>query len=280
MNLSPAGRQRLAELLAVGARDSIPLRGYVQLAGGDAGWLKLREPDCPRQCLAEAEGLQALSAVDGIRVPEVIDVYEDAEGGYLLTTWLPLRPARDPARVGEALAAVHACTGAAYGWHDDTYLGSVWQPGEWAYEPVVFFRDRRLRPHLDAARRAGSLSPRLAERLAALEVDLPRLLADCPAPELVHGDFWGGNHALDDQGNVVLYDPSIAYAWGGVDLAFLEAFGGLHPRILDAYRGVRGAVASPALRALSALPILLAHLTMFGAMYAAQTERAVARALA
>jgi fructosamine-3-kinase len=228
---------------------------------------------------AEVDGLRALRAVEGVRAPEPL-----AHGAH----WLLLEHvetgrerADTSAALGRMLAELHAeGGGTAFGWPRDNWIGSLPQAnpptGSWG----AFWRDRRIAPQLERARRLGHLKRASLDRL--LDV-IPSALADVERPELVHGDLWGGNWLTDAGGEPVLIDPAVYRGHGEVDLAMSELFGGFDGVFYDAYHEARGGASreyAAYRRDLYQLYYLLVHVNLFGSSYEAGARRAAERVVA
>lgn len=231
----------------------------------------------------EAEGLDALRASGGVRVPEVVAV-GSGDGGapsWLLLEHIDTRP-RTPAsdeRLGRGLARVHASAERRpFGWPRDNWIGSAPQENAPAATWAEFWRDRRIVPRLDAARRGGHLLDETLDRLVEV---IPSALEDVE-PALLHGDLWSGNALAAPGDEPVLIDPAVHVGDGEVDLAMSELFGGFAPTFKAAYgaeRGVSHAYDSHK-RDLYQLHYLLVHVVLFGGGYAASARRAAERVLA
>lgn len=231
----------------------------------------------------EAEGLAALGRVGAVRVPAVL-----ARGGgdgapaWLLLEYVPptATSRRSDERLGRGLAAIHAHAGGdRFGWAHDNWIGSLPQANDHTESWGVFWRDRRIAPHLAAARARGHLRDRVLDRVVDV---VPAALADVTRPELLHGDLWSGNAYATGRDEPVLVDPAVYRGDGEVDLAMSELFGGFGPAFYDAYREARGVDGAYDAwrRDLYQLHYLLVHVVLFGASYVPGTLRAAERVLA
>jgi protein-ribulosamine 3-kinase len=251
---------------------------------GATYFLKWNDSPTPGMFAAEAEGLQALRDGSELRIPEP-RVWSDGDDGpfaWLLMEYVepgPGSPASNRA-LGERLAGMHdgGDGGASFGWPSDNWIGSLAQAnretGSWA----AFWRDTRLRPQLELARRHGRLPDERFDRVLDLA---PSGLAGVVRPGLVHGDLWSGNTFTCRSGEPVLVDPAVYRGEGEVDLAMSELFGGFGADFYSAYDGVRPI--SPEYRSfrreLYQLYYLLVHVNLFGATYEAGALRAATRVL-
>ena len=224
---------------------------------------------------AEADGLAALGA--HLRVPGVI-VTGIAEGrAYLVLEALDLAATGDAAALGVALAALHRAPQARFGWTRDNWIGATPQPNAWRDDWLAFWRTQRLGFQLDLAARNG--------HGGALQHDGEYLLAHLeglfygytPAPSLLHGDLWGGNHGYLPDGNPVLFDPAVYVGDREADLAMSELFGGYAPDFYAAYCAAWPLDSGyPTRKILYNLYHILNHANLFGGGYAAQAARMAA----
>ncbi len=220
----------------------------------------------------EAEGLAALAAPGVLRVPR--DPLPGRAGGtvFLLMEAIPEgRPGRGFfADFGRRFAELHRATrGERYGFAHDNYLGGTPQPNAWSASWAELFRDRRLGHQLRLARAAGrtdAATDRLGERL----LDRLDRLLDVPGEPacLLHGDLWGGNFMVDEDGRPVLIDPAVYHGHREADLAMTHLFGGFPPDFHAAYEETWPLPPGAAERRdLYQLYHLLNHLNLFGASY-------------
>lgn len=296
MSDSLPGSVRAAAEAALGERAGRPVRitQVRRLGGGcinpsarletDAdliAFLKWNPRPLPGMFPAEAQGLTALRAAGGLRVPEVWGAGEpaactDAAAWLLLEYIEPGRPAPDFAdRLGTGLATLHRAQAPRWGWEHDNYIGSLPQRNGWLDDWETLWRDRRLEPQLRRAREAGFFSGEDARAWSRLLDGLEELLvgAEQDGPSLLHGDLWSGNVYAGPAGEPVTVDPAVYHGHREVDLAMTELFGGFPARFYDAYREawpVDEAYAAVR-RDLYQLYPLLVHVNLFGAGYAGGT---------
>ncbi len=232
---------------------------------------------------AEADGLATLGR--HLRVPAVVTVGTAAGEAFLVLEALELHARGDAAALGSALVRLHRAPQAGFGWPRDNWIGSAAQANRQSGDWVAFWRDQRLVPQFARAAQNGFGAALLRDG-ERLMVDLPGLLAGhAPAPSLLHGDLWGGNHAYLADGSPVLFDPAVYVGDRECDLAMSELFGGFAPAFHAAYHAAWPLDAGYATRkTLYNLYHILNHANLFdgpgGGSYAAQAARMTARLLA
>jgi fructosamine-3-kinase len=250
----------------------------IETDAGDTFFLKWNESAPAGMFDAEVDGLGALRGVDGVRAPEPLAFGEQ----WLLLEHVETGPERPQtsAALGRMLAALHAgATSASFGWPRDNWIGSLPQTNTPEESWGDFWRDRRIAPQLERARRHGRLRDASFDRVLDL---VPVALADVAGPELVHGDLWGGNWLSGAHGEPWLIDPAVYFGHGEVDLAMSELFGGFDRTFHGAYdeAHMRSSAYPAYRRDLYQLYYLLVHVNLFGASYEAGARRAAERAVA
>jgi len=232
---------------------------------------------------AEADGLERMAATGAIRVPAVNRIGVQGSEAFLELEWFELHAAdaASDARMGEALARLHAVTAPAFGLERDNAIGATPQPNAPSDDWAVFWRDRRLAFQLELAAENG-YGGRLLDRGRRLLEAVPALFGSHrPRPSLLHGDLWGGNRAMLADGTPVTYDPAVYYGDREADIAMTRLFGGFGPRFYAAYDCAWPPDAGRAVRQdLYNLYHVLNHLNLFGGGYRAQAESMVERLLA
>jgi fructosamine-3-kinase len=282
-------RAAVAELLSASVLREQPLRGgdinqacMLELSDQRRVFAKYDVGAAPQRFLAEARGLGWLREAGALRVPEVLAV----SGGSLshppflvLELLAPGSHAPDyEERLGVGLAALHRFGASSFGFEQDNFIGSLPQANQSTPSWAEFYRERRLLPQLERAGSTGSLDLALAQRLERLFTRLPELVGPEEAPARLHGDLWVGNLLSDAAGLPVLIDPAVYGGHREMDLAMLRLFGGVGPRVFEAYDASYPLQPGHAERVpLYQLYPLLVHLNLFGASYLPQLDRALAR---
>jgi fructosamine-3-kinase len=174
----------------------------------------------------------------------------------------------------ELLAGLHDVTAAAYGFAEDTLIGSLRLPNGWHPDWGQFFADKRLLHFANLAHERGRLPEKTLARIRQLAKQVPSWLEPNP-PGLVHGDVWSGN-VLAENGLISgILDPALYYADPEVELAYIDLFSTFgnafwqhyqaHRPISDAFWQYR--------RALYSLYPLLVHVYYFGSGYLSGVEQ-------
>ena len=239
---------------------------------GDQDWF-LKAGDA-EVLAAEADGLEALATAP-LRVPRMVACGEAEGEGYLLLEWLPLArgSAGAAARLGEDLAQLHLHKQLRFGWHRNNFIGATPQFNREGDDWVSFFREQRLGFQLRLAGENGHRG-RLQETGALLMAGLQVFFKGySPHPALLHGDLWGGNWGVLQDGGPVLFDPAVYRGDRETDLAMTELFGGFPREFYDAYQAHAPLDAGyPVRRDLYQLYHVLNHLNLFGEGYLGQAQ--------
>lgn len=252
----------------------------IRTGSGRSAFLKWSERPGPSGFRVEAEGLRALKARGGLRVPQVLGVGTGSidRRGWLLLELVEEGPPdpSTPERLGAGLARLHrpledgAAGRAAPGWEEDGWIGPLPQANRLtASSWPEFWREARLLPQWERAeKRFDRATRRRWERLLART---PEALEgwESDGLSLLHGDLWSGNVLTDREAEPVLIDPAVYRGHREVDLAMMELFGGFDPAVLERYRAefpVAPAYAEVR-RDLYQLYPLLVHVNLFGGGY-------------
>jgi len=247
---------------------------------GQRYFVKTHTIEPPDMFAAEARGLEALSGTQTVRVPLPICRGVAGSHAYLVMEFIAFGRGDNPHALGRQLAAMHRHTQAKFGWHCNNTIGSTPQINTPSDNWTDFFRKHRLGFQLALAARHGYGG--------ALQTKGERLMSDLglffggytPQASLLHGDLWGGNHAVDVKDHPVIYDPAVYYGDRETDIAMTELFGGFGGAFYGAYHeawpldggyGVR--------KTLYNLYHILNHANLFGDGYVSQAESMMDRLL-
>ncbi len=221
---------------------------------------------------AEAHALSVMATSQTIRVPVPITTCQEDNQSALILEFLPMgrSPQSDWVEMGKQLASMHRQGADRYGWDHDNWIGSTEQINTWHDDWITFFRECRLKPQVDWARRKH-LSLLKADKLIS---GLSAFFENYdPIPSLLHGDLWSGNAGFLEDGSPVVFDPAGYYGDRETDLAMTEMFGGFSTEFYSAYNTEWSL--DPGYRLRKQLYILyhtLNHYNIFGGGYGSQAE--------
>ena len=255
-------------------------RCFILEGGGRKYFAKINERSQLDSFATEADGLAALAAA-GARVPAPLCQGQAGQEAFLVLEHLELRANGDYAALGRSLARVHSVHGETFGWHRDNYIGRTPQLNRCSPSWSDFWREARLGPQLDLARKNG-FGKSLLRKGEQLAEAVPGLLSEhAPAASLLHGDLWSGNAGFLADGAPVLFDPAVYWGDREADLAMTELFGGFPQDFYSAYAEAAPLARGYAVRkTLYNLYHVLNHANLFGGGYAAQAEQMIERLLA
>lgn len=236
-----------------------------------------------RACLdmfeAEAAGLEALGAVNAIRVPRVLAVGQTDSCAWLGMEMVDMcgSSGQGQGELGRRLARLHRSKSSLFGWERDNTIGSTPQRNSQTDDWVAFFRSERLGFQFELLARNG-------ERMDGADRLLDRLPAFfdhyAPEPSLIHGDLWVGNVGFTAGGEPVVFDPAVYYGDREAEFGIIEMFGGFNQAFYQAYRSEYPFPQGFEMRKdLYLLYHQLNHLNLFGAGYRSAVEGTMGRLL-
>jgi fructosamine-3-kinase len=287
--------QHIAQQIQSSTGEPFELLSTQSLSGGDINsayrfqgrqrsyFVKLNHPHLLPMFTAELAGLQALAATKTLRVPLPITCGASSEHAFIvleIIEWGANSPTASRL-LGQQLARLHQQPQTYFGWQLDNTIGTTPQPNPHHTDWLVFWREQRLGHQLRLAKSNGyggrlqSLGEQLCDQLGAFFTDYK------PIPSLLHGDLWGGNTAVDQHGQPVIFDPACYYGDRETDLAMTELFGGFDRHFYAAYQATwpldQGFTTR---KILYNLYHILNHLNLFGGGYARQAETMLEKLLA
>ncbi len=229
-----------------------------KLVNGDAG-------------IKEANGLRELQKSEAIRVPRVVFaglgvvIMEFINSGSRCSNFFEV--------FGNQLARLHQFGGDAFGFFEDNYIGSTPQVNNPVYTDwLSFYFENRLLFQFKLAEKNGYVDNNFRMLFNNLEQRLPSILAGSEElPVLLHGDLWGGNYMVDENGLPVLIDPAVYYGHREADLAMTKLFGGFPASFYSAYNAAYPLKPGYEYReSVYTLYHVLNHLNLFGSGYKTQ----------
>ncbi|MES1175903.1 MAG: fructosamine kinase family protein [Myxococcales bacterium] len=257
----------------------------LSLADGQRVFLKTNANAPSAMFPAEARGLHFLREARALRIPEVLahSAAEPSDSPAFLVLELIAsgRPrARFDEELGRGLAALHRAGAPSFGFAESNFIGRLAQRNRAHDTWAEFYRVERLEAQISLAESERRAPTRLRRDIERLFAKLPQLVGDSEPPARLHGDLWGGNLHIDEQGAPCLIDPAVYGGHREVDLAMMRLFGGFGERVFAAYAEAFPLSAGHAERvALYQLYPLLVHLNLFGASYAGSVQSALDRYL-
>ena len=277
-------RQVIEAAVGAAVADVAPLSGgcigqvyRVGLAGGEVLVAKVDEGAQPRIDV-EAGMLRYLAGHSRLPVPAV--VYSSER--LLLLEFLPGDShfsAGAQRHAAELLAALHDVTAPAYGFEQDTLIGSLHQPNPWTDSWLDFFRRQRLLYMAEAGVQAGRLPAAVHARLEKFCRRLDEWLVEPQRPSLIHGDVWTTNVLAEGDHITGFLDPAIYYADPEIELAFTTLFGTFAEPFFGRYHEIRPI--RPGFfeerRDIYNLYPLLVHVRLFGGSYVRSVDSTLRR---
>ena len=228
----------------------------------------------------EARGLKLLAqTAKGPRIPKPLALQDCAKPTFLILEYIEeSSPGQDfSVRFARSLAELHQTSHDSFGLDHDNYIGSTVQKNAQETNGIDFFRDQRLRPQQELARK--TLPPSTDKNLSKLYDRLENYLdISGEKPALLHGDLWSGNYFPDTDQIPCIFDPAVYFGLREADLAMTELFGRLPQKFYDAYH--EAFPLNPGYeerKDLYNLYHLLNHLNLFGGSYLASVEQVVRR---
>ncbi|MBE9583803.1 fructosamine kinase family protein [Mucilaginibacter sp. JRF] len=226
----------------------------------------------PGMFAAEAKGLSLIASTNTIATPRVILQSDAGYNSYLLLEWLDTKSANasDMQALGEQLATMHRVSADSFGLPYNNYMGSLHQSNKQYLRWADFFIEERLMPMVKLAVDKSLLNNNDLKQFDKLYNNLANLF-DEEAPSLIHGDLWGGNYLIANNGKPYLIDPAVSYGHREFDIAMTTLFGGFSNDFYTAYNDAFPLATGWQQRlALWNIYPLLVHLILFGVMYKQQ----------
>jgi fructosamine-3-kinase len=259
-------------------------QGYALQTNLQTYFVKLNHAALKEIFIAEAIGLQQIQATSTIYVPQVICSGTITDQAYLVLEWLDLAnsaASHSPGwqLMGAKLAAMHQFPVMnlglknGFGWISHNNIGSTPQINYWMESWSDFFAQHRIGYQLQLAKQKGGDFPSTQQVVEAVSLALAN---HHPQPSLVHGDLWGGNAAITNHGEPVIFDPAGYIGDREVDLAMTKLFGGFPREFYQEYQQVFPLAPGYEKREIIYnLYHVLNHFNLFGGSYQAQANQMI-----
>lgn len=229
----------------------------------------------------EKEGLERIGQTGTIHVPDVYGIFtdEDHKIPMLWMEWVAGEKRKSTeAWLGERLAAMHLKKGNVFGLDGKSFIGTLEQNNQMMDNWLSYYRDYRLAGQLKIGVDRKTVTGKRKEMLSVLMEKMGQWIPEKPIPSLLHGDLWGGNWMVGEEGNPYLIDPSVLFGDHEFEIAYTELFGGFSQRFYDAYTSVFPLSDTyKNKKPLYQLYYLLIHLNMFGESYGPSVDRILHR---
>jgi len=224
--------------------------------------------------IKEANGLKEIKKSNTIRVPSVIK----ATNEFILLEFI--EPGKQKKNFfedfGRMFASMHKFSNEHFGFYENNFIGSNEQDNiaddEEKNNWVKFYFNKRILFQVELAEKLGNSTSELRESVSALENKIEEIIGSSnDKPSLLHGDLWGGNYMVDENGNACLIDPAVYYGNREADLAMTKLFGGFNSEFYSSYNETFPLADGYEYREnIYKLYHVLNHLNLFGRSYYSQ----------
>ncbi len=266
--------------------EAIPNLMLTPVSGGDINdafhfdykqaryFIKFKHNVFPNFFSAEADGLNKLRSACAFKIPEVIEVFENEEGGFILLSFLTQSGVLNHAEFGEKLAILHKNTNIKFGLDNDNYIGNLPQMNVQHIDWQEFFATQRILPLLKLAIDKDALTSTTSRKTENL-LNSWNDLIPFEKPSFLHGDLWSGNTMQTTKG-ASIYDPAMYYGHREMDLSMMRLFGGFSKETFETYHRAFPLENGFEERIdLHNLYPLLVHTVLFGGSYGSQVRAIV-----
>ena len=186
----------------------------------------------------EAHGLNELRKPNAVKIPGVI-LFDKT---FILTEFITQgsKSKNFFEDFGRKFAELHKFKSKEFGFYEDNYIGSNVQlniaEGIERTDWTRFYFNKRLLFQFRLAEKNGYADSELRSVFSSLENKIEKILEGSKEePSLLHGDLWGGNYIVDENGEAYLIDPAVYYGHREADLAMTKLFGGFSNEFYKAY---------------------------------------------
>lgn len=236
-------------------------------------------PNALKMFHEEQKGLNAIEATKTISVPHVYFADILDENAFILMDFIESkRPSpSDYSRLGVELSKLHMAVFNEFGFNSDNFIGSLPQSNKKHDSWSEFYWNERIYPQLQLALNEGLLGAKEVPTEDQF-TSLFNSFIDEFKPSLLHGDLWGGNYLISEEGTPFLIDPAVYIGHNMVDIAMSQLFGSFGPEFYDSYHKIieRPKQYNEQID-LYQLYFLLVHLNLFGKGYYSSVSTILSR---
>tara|TARA_Y100000782_G_scaffold115615_1_gene161811 strand:+ start:10242 stop:11105 length:864 start_codon:yes stop_codon:yes gene_type:complete len=236
-------------------------------------FLKINDDRALKMFELEQKGL-ALLRQKSVNVPQVYGLVKYQNLGILVMEYLPKGVALKSSseQLGKMMAELHRSSNFHFGLDYDNYMGALPQSNHQHRNWTAFFIQERLLPQAKLAVDNRQLAKADLNKIEGLSKIIDTIYPEEPVA-LVHGDFWGGNYLITEDGVPYIFDPAVAYSHRETDLAMTLLFGGFDDAFYSGYNAIYPLEKGWKERAtLTNLYPLLIHVNLFGGSYVSQVK--------
>jgi fructosamine-3-kinase len=238
-----------------------------------------RADSFPGMFEAEAIGLDLLRETNEISVPKVIGTGQTENISVLVLEYL--ESARQipgfSKLFGQQLASMHKHSNVTFGLDHNNYIGSLPQNNTMNDNWIDFFINQRLLFQGKLAVEKGRAGVDLLKQIENLSSFLPDFFSVEP-PSLLHGDLWGGNYMVGNNGEPAIIDPAVYYGHRLMDIGMSKLFGGFSQEFYQAYNEEYPLQSNwqQAVEIANLYPLLV-HVNLFGGGYLSSVKSILRR---
>jgi len=210
----------------------------ISVKDGGSFFLKYNFSTNNSMFITEAHGLQELGKAGVIKIPKVFEFDKDFILLELIngSNWSK----NFSEDFGRKFAKLHKHSNENFGFYEDNFIGSNPQlnipDDDEGKNWTIFYFNKRILYQFHLAERSGNSTSELKNSISKLENKIDSIItANNEKPSLLHGDLWGGNYMVDENGFACLIDPAVYYGNREADLAMTKIFGGFDLKFYKAY---------------------------------------------